>query len=228
MTTESQHDTIRILIVDDHALVRAGLRMLIESRPGMVVAAEAGSPHEALNVTRRERPDIILLDVDLSGHDGLDLIAGLLSASPASRVLVITGARETSVQRRAVRLSAMGLVLKDKAADVLLKAVEKVQEGEVWFDRAVVGAVLSEMAVGATDNDPAAEAIGTLTEREREIVAMLCLGLKNKEIGRRLDIKGSTVSHHLTNIFLKLGVSDRLELVTFAFNHKLVTPTQSG
>lgn len=229
MTNDPQREKTRVLIVDDHALVRAGLRMLIESRAGMEVAAEAGSTREALEAASREQPDIVILDVDLSGQDGLGLIAELRSASPASRIIVVTGAREASVHRRAVRLSAMGLVLKDKAADVLLKAIEKVQEGEVWFDRAVIGAVLSEMAGGGCQEDDAAgKAVGSLSAREREIVALLCLGLKNKEIGRRLNIKGSTVGHHLTNIFTKMGVSDRLELVMFAFNHRLATPSKVG
>jgi len=228
--TEPQRKTIRIQIVDDHALMRAGLRMLIESRPGMEVVAEAGTPQEALEGAGREQPDIILLDIDLNGRNGLDLLGELRRVASSARVLVVTGSRDTSGHVRAMRLCAMGLVRKDKAAEVLIKAIEKVHEGEVWFDRSVIGTVFSEMlrGGGAKEGDAAQGLIGSLTVREREIVAMLCQGFKNKEIARRLAIKETTVSHHLTNIFIKLKVSDRLELVIFAFNHQLAPPPRCG
>ena len=220
--------TIRVLIIDDHELVRAGLRMLVESRPGLEVVGEAGAANEALAHARREQPDIILLDLDLGGHDGLDLLADLRLAAASARVLIVTGSRDSAVHARAVRLSAMGIVQKEKSAELLLKAIEKVHEGEVWFDRTVIGSVLFEMTRGGggdDEKDRSDDTIGALTPRELEIIEMLCRGIKNKEIALRLLIKESTVSHHLTNIFNKLRVSSRLELVIFAFSHSLAAPT---
>lgn len=228
MMNETDGKTIRILIIDDHELVRAGLRMLVESRPGLEVVGEAGAANEALDHARRAQPDIILLDLDLGGRNGLELLSDLRLAAAAARVLIVTGSRDTTVHARAVRMSAMGIVQKEKSADLLLKAIEKVYEGEVWFDRTVIGSVLFDMARGGEEKERADETIAALTARELEIIEMLCRGIKNKEIAVRLLIKESTVSHHLTNIFNKLKVSNRLELVMFAFSHRLAAPRIHG
>ena len=221
--TETGQKTIRVLIVDDHVLMRAGLRMLVESREGMEVAAEAGDADEALDCARREQPDTILLVFDPGGGNDLELIADLRAAAPSARAIVITGSPDPAVHARAVRLSAMGVVQKDRPAQVLFKAIEKVHEGEVWFDRAVLGAVLFDRG-RLVEEQAQANRLAALTAREREIVAMLCEGKKNKEVARLLQITESTVSHHLTSIYNKLNVSDRLGLVTFAFSHMIASP----
>jgi DNA-binding NarL/FixJ family response regulator len=213
---------IRVLLVEDHAVVRAGLRLLIESRPGLVVVGEATTHADALAVAACEQPHIILLDLDLGRENGLDLLPSLLAAASQARVLVLTGVRDVDEHRRAIRQGAMGLVLKDQAPDVLLKAIEKVHAGEVWLDRAMLAHVLSEMAVGAARPlDTNAARVATLTQREREVIALVDEGLKNKQIGDRLSITETTVRHHLTSIFAKLGVGSRLELVLFAHRHSL-------
>src|SRR5437773_9483312 len=129
---------IRVLIVDDHEVIRAGLRMLIESHPVLAVAGEAGTCAEALAAAGRDQPEIILLDLDLSGEQATECIPELLAAARGAHVLVLTGVRDPALHRRAVRLGAMGVVRKEKAAAVLLEAIDKVHAGEAWLERALV------------------------------------------------------------------------------------------
>ncbi|MCZ7572244.1 MAG: response regulator transcription factor [Ardenticatenaceae bacterium] len=225
MSDSFSNHVIRVLIVDDHAVVRTGLRMLIETRPGLVVVGEAGNRADALAAAARQHPGIILLDLDLGAENGLDFLPELLSTAGESRVIVLTGLRDTEVHHRAVHLGAMGLVLKEQAAEVLLKAIEKVYAGETWLDRTMTASVLAQLARAreARAADPEAAKIATLTEREREVVALVGEGLKNRQIAERLSISETTVRHHLTSIFSKLEVSDRLELLIYAYRHDLAT-----
>lgn len=203
-------------------MVGAGLRLLIESRPGLAVVGEAANHADALTLARNEQPDITLLDLDLGAESGLDLLPRLFVAAPQTRVLILTGMRDAVKHRQAIRQGAMGVVLKEQAPGVLLKAIEKVYGGEVWLDRATLANVLSEMV--ATPSAPVnAEVarIATLTEREREVCALVGEGLKNKQISERLSITETTVRHHLTSIFAKLGVESRLEMVILVHRHGL-------
>ena len=217
---EVQEKSIRILLVDDHAIVRAGLRMLIDQHPTMKVIGVAGNRPEALALAASEQPDIIVLDVLLGDEDGLAILPELRQAAQDARVLVLTGLRGGETQRRAMLAGAMGVVLKQHAAEVLIKAINKVYLGEVWLDRSMMGSVLTEMTQ-SSEVDQEKVKIATLTDREREVIALIAEGLKNKQIGQRLFITETTVTHHLSSIFSKLDVSDRLELVIYAFAHSL-------
>jgi DNA-binding NarL/FixJ family response regulator len=214
---------IRVLIVDDHALVRAALRMLIESQPGVIVVGEAAGFEDALSATGREQPDVVLLDLDLGGVNGVDLLPQLHTAAPKTHVVVLTGIRDVEMHRRAVRLGAVGLVLKDKAAEVLMQAITKVYAGEIWLDSALVAGVLSEITRPKLRQltDPEAMKIATLTAREREVIELVGQGLRNMTIADRLCISEATVRHHLTSIFAKLSVNDRLQLAIYAYRHGL-------
>ena len=210
------------MIVDDHAVIRTGLRMLIEQDQTMTVVAMAGTPAEALLMAERERPDIIVLDLMLGDDNGLEFLPQLCKASPNSRVLVLTGVQATDSHRMAIRRGAMGIVLKQQAAELLLKAIQKVHAGEVWIDRSMMGSVLTDVRNERHEEpDPEATKITSLTRREREVIALVSEGLKNKLIGERLFISETTVTHHLSSIFSKLEVSDRLELIIYAFRHGL-------
>jgi len=215
-----------VLLVDDHRILCAGVRMLLESQPGMVVIGEASCRASALAMAAREQPDLILFDLDLGGEMALDCIPDLLAAAHKARVLILTGMRDPELHCQAVRLGAMGLVLKEKAAEVLLQAVEKVMAGEAWLERGMMAAVLGSMARPSTAQgaNPEAGKIARLTDREREVVALVCEGLRNKQIAERLYISDTTVRHHLTAIFAKLAVSDRLEMVLYAYRHGLAKP----
>ena len=210
------------MIVDDHAVIRTGLRMLIEQEQTMTVVAMAGSPAEALALAESEKPDIIVLDLMLGEEDGLDFLPNLCKISPTSRVLVLTGVQTPESHRTAIRRGAMGIVLKQQAAELLLKAIRKVHEGEVWIDRSMIGSVLNDVRSERLEQvNPVTVQIASLTPREREVIALVSEGLKNKAIGERLFISETTVTHHLSSIYSKLGVSDRLELVVFAFGNNL-------
>ncbi len=226
MSTPPQTDVIRILLVDDHTIVRSGLRMLIRSEPGLEVVGEADGRASALDSAARLQPDIILLDLDLGGRSSLDFLPDLLASVPQGRVILLTGTRNPDEHVRAVRLGAMGVVLKEQAADVLVQAIQKVHAGEAWLDPTLTARLLTGMAPGrgAKQADPEAIKIAALTDREREVIALICEGLQNKNIGLRLFISETTVRHHLTSIFSKLGVENRLELVIYAYRHGLAQP----
>lgn len=211
---------IGVLIVDDHAVVRAGLRMLIDQDPDMKVKSVAANRSEALAAATSDQPNIIILDIILGDEDGLSLLPELKAVAPNSRVLVLTGLRSSESQRQAMRAGAMGIVLKEHAVEVLIKAIKKVHHGEVWLDRLTMGSVLQEMTE-EKPADPDQEKISSLTEREREVVTLVGEGLKNKQIAARLFISETTVTHHLSSVFSKLEVSDRLELIIYAFRHGL-------
>ncbi len=194
--------------------------MLIEHDQRMKVVAQAGSKTEALERAAGTNPDVIILDLLLGDEDGLSFLPELCQASPSSRVLVLTGVQNPDAHRRAIRRGAMGIVLKEHAADKLLKAIMKVNEGEVWIERSMMGSMIQEFNKPALV-DPEVSKIESLTDREREVIALIGEGLKNKQVGERLFISETTVTHHLSSVFSKLDVSDRLELIIYAFRHGL-------
>jgi two-component system, NarL family, nitrate/nitrite response regulator NarL len=218
--------SIRVLIVDDHGIVRAGLHMLLESQPGITVVGEAATCAEALALATREQPDVIVLDLDLGGENAIESIPALLSAAPETRILVLTGVRDPEAHREAVRHGAIGLVLKEKAVATLLQAITRVGTGEVWLEPTMVARVLGELTRPQTSPpiSPEAAKIATLTEREREVITLVGEGLRNKHIAERLYISEATVRHHLTAIFAKLDVADRFELAIYAYQHGLAKP----
>lgn len=211
---------ITIMIVDDHVVIRSGLRMLIEHDQRMRVVAMAGNQAEALELAASATPDVIILDLLLADEDALGFLPELCQTSPKSRVLVLTGVQNPDSHRRAIRRGAMGIVLKEHAADQLLKAINKVYEGEVWIERSMMGSMIQELSKPPLV-DPELAKIESLTHREREVIALIGEGLKNKQVGERLFISETTVTHHLSSVFSKLEVSDRLELIIYAFRHGL-------
>ena len=212
---------IRVAIVDDHTILRAGLRMLIEAKPGMLVVGEAGNRVETFALVEREQPDVILLDLDLGGESSLSFIEDLLVISRGARILVLTGVVEPEQHQRAVRLGAMGLVLKEKCVQDLIEAIQQVNSGQVWFDQSIMTGLVAE---AQRTPDPELEKIASITSREREIVNLVCEGLKNKEIAKRLSISEATVRNHVTSILNKLELSDRFELALYFYRHGLEHP----
>jgi two-component system nitrate/nitrite response regulator NarL len=221
-----QSTSIRILLIDDHAVMRWGLRLLIEEQAGFKVVGEASGRNDALELAEREQPDIILLDLSLPGTDGIDLIPELHATAKEARILVLTGVLDPEAHRRAMLLGAVGVVLKEKAPEVLIKAIEKVHAGEVWLDRTMVASVFNERsrAREASKNDPEIIKVATLTGREREVISLIGEGLRNKQIADRLFISEGTVRNHLTTVFSKLEVSDRFELLMYAYRQGLAKP----
>jgi two-component system, NarL family, nitrate/nitrite response regulator NarL len=218
---------IGILLVDDHAVVRAGLKMLIEGEPEMRIIGEASCRAEALSAAAAQ-PDVILLDLDLGEENGLDFLPDLLQLAPAARIIVLTGVTDSEIHQQAVMLGAMGLVLKAEVTRVLLTAIRKVFAGEAWLNRSMVAKVISEIShhgkVSQLDSEAAR--IASLTEREGQVIALVGEGLRNRQIGDRLFISEKTVRHYLTSIFDKLEVTDRLELIIYAYQHGLANLPQ--
>jgi len=215
--------SVRLLIVDPHLLVCDGLRMLLDSQPGLKVVGMANNHAEALKQAKSKSPDIVLLDLDSAGESALNFIAELREQAEKSQILALTGIKDPEVHRQAVRRGAMGVVLKQYGVDVLIKAIKKVQAGEIWLDRSAMGSLLREMAhQESNEKDSDESRIRNLTTREHQVIALISEGLKNKQIAERLFISETTVTHHLSSIFSKLHVSDRLELLIYAFGHNLV------
>ena len=218
---------IRVIIVDDQLVVREGLRMLLDNQPEIEVVAMASTRSEALETIARQLCDLIILDLELGGHSSLLFIPQLREAAPNARVLVLSGLRDPEAHEKAAQLGAMGVVLKDDAAELLLKAIDKVYKGEAWFDRLTLGNILWRLSNQDKDSlDPQKRKIASLTQRERQVVALIAQGLKNKQIAGQLFISPTTVTHHLRSIYSKLGVSDRLELVVWAYANKLAKVPQ--
>ena len=222
--SKSAATLISILVVDDQPIVRAGLRTLIEDHSDMILAGEAATRSEALATAGTRRPHIILLELALAHESGLDFLGDLLTVAPESRVVILTGVRDPEAHRRAVHLGAMGLVLKDQAPDVVIKAIEKVHTGEVWLDRTLTASVLSERSREERHQQGDLARIATLTERERQIVELVCQGLRNKQIAEKLFISAATVRNHLTSVLSKLELSNRVELALYAYRQHLAKP----
>lgn len=221
-------ETIRVLIVDDHKIIRDGLRDLISSRQGMTVVGDAGNRADALSAAARERPNIIVLDLDLGDDNGLDLIPELRRADEEVGIIILTGVRDTEKRDRAIELGARGVVLKDEGATELLSAIEKVHRtGEYWLEPGATKRLLDKQRSRADATpDPEAAKIARLTEREREIIALVGEGLENKEIAERLRpvVAESTVRNNLSIIYDKLSIKGgRLGLLIYAYKHGLVS-----
>lgn len=213
----------RVMIVDDHPTLVWGLEQLIAAQsPRMQVVATAHSADEALNQAPSCRPDVVLLDLDLNGRrSGLDILPAL-SSQQGCRVLVLTGQRKTEILDQAVQLGARGVLSKDASAETVIKAIDKVCGGEVWLDRASLARMLNGLRQGTVQNpDQARQA--TLTQREKKIIQIILAGhgAGNKILATRLFISEHTLRNHLSSIYHKLGVSNRLELYVYATRHRL-------
>lgn len=222
---ERMEKGIRVMLIDDHQTMLWGLTRLIQAeKPRMEMVGAARTCEEAVAMAAELRPDVILLDLDLGGKSALDILPALLS-NRDSRVLILTGGREQSVLDLAILGGARGVLRKEASAEQVLKAIEKVHQGELWLDHAALCRVFGEfMNPGASrSSDPEAERKASLTAREKKIVQTVVdeSGASNKAIAQRLFISEHTLRNHLTSIYQKLGVSNRLELYVYAVKHQL-------
>ena len=223
MPSPAVENQIKILLVDDHRSVLWGLEKLIEGEtPRMVVIGKATTSAEAMRLLDEAKPDIILLDIDLGGESGINAIPNLIAKSQA-RVLVLTGSRDSSVHDAAVLAGAMGVVEKGESAETILKAIQKVSEGEIWLDRSATGRIFLELSrnKAAEAQNPEQRKIASLTPRERQIVAEIGsdAAAGSKVIAERLHISEHTLRNHIASIYEKLEVSSRLELFAYAGKH---------
>ncbi|RYX86398.1 response regulator transcription factor [bacterium] len=206
-------ESIRLLLVEDHLMMRAALRLLLSGYPHLKVVAEAENCQGALALVAQERPDVVLLDIFLSNQSSIEYIAALRARSPQTRILMLTGAPDASLHAQAMAQGAQGVVRKEEPPEVLLQAIERVHAGHLWFDTCFD---LNPFASDPAPEDEATNGLATLTTRELEVIGLIGEGLKNKAIASRMRVSEKTVQNHLTSIFRKLDVNDRLELAAFA------------
>jgi len=220
----SSQNPIRILLIDDHQSFLWGMTKLIESEsPAMKVIGAASDIPEALVIAERERPDVALLDIDLNGENSLDSMPLLRNATPAF-VLILTGVRDPDTHDRAVLSGARGVVQKEESPEVILKAIRKVSEGEIWLGRAATGRVFTKL-LNHSDNhvSPEIARIASLTARERSIIDVIIQQGRstNKEIAAHLNMSEHTLRNHLSSVYSKLEVGNRLELAMYAVKHRI-------
>ncbi len=219
--TAMTKNSIRILLIDDHKSFMDGLAMVIGSQsPRMEVVGMASTPEEAISAAVRLKPDLIIMDMDLGVGLTLEFLPELLEKSSA-RVLMLTGMQDPDLHDSAIVKGARGVLLKGESAKVILKAIEKVNAGEIWASNAILTRALDQRNNNKKQDDPEAEKIADLTPREREIIASLLTfeGSTNEEIASQLFISTSTLKNHLTTIYSKLEVKNRIQLMKFALKH---------
>lgn len=219
--------TIRILLADDHPVVRIGVRNMLQSEPSFEVVGEVGDGDEAITETLELLPDILLLDLYMPRLPGLEAMRAIMSGSPSVKIVLLTSTITTQQIIEALQIGARGIVLKDAVAEHLTSAIKAVISGDYWIGgrRVVnlVGALHELMQKAAV---PDRKTFG-LTPREMEVVSCIVEGCSNRDIAKQFGLSEETVKRHLSNIFDKTGVSTRLELAMFAIAHHLVDPEKS-
>lgn len=219
---------IRIVVADDHPIFRDGLCKLLALEDDFEVVAQAQDGRQVLEVLQQLEPDILLLDLKMPGLDGLATLQRLQIMKNRTRVIVLTASDDKNEFVQAMKLGTSGIVLKQTATELLIKSIRRVHAGEIWLDSHTTAAVIRQF-VGADEpplpspTAPRDRERSPLSQREREIVALVAQGFKNKEMAEKMFISEQTVKNHLHNIFDKLGVSDRLELALYAIHNNLHT-----
>ena len=202
---------IRVLVVDDHAIVRQGISDVLSSEEDIEIVASAKNGEEAVSLAAELQPDVALVDLSMPGMDGVEATRRIIDAAPTVKVVMLTSFAEPRHVNAALDAGAVGYLLKDAESDEIVRAVRAANRGEAPFSSRAAGALLQRRAEHRPGED--------LTPREREILDLVGQGLANKQISRRLNIKEKTVKAHLTNVFQRIGVSDRTSAALWAARH---------
>ncbi len=218
--------TIRVLVADDQALVRGSFRLLVDTAPDLTTVGEAATGTEAVEIARREKPDIVLMDIRMPGLDGIEATRQITAdpQTPAVRVLILTTFDLDEYVFAALRAGASGFLLKDTRPAALLDAIRVVAAGDALLAPAVTRRLIEEFTRQPQPQQHPAAAIDEVTEREREVLTLVGLGLSNTEIADRLHVSLSTAKTHVGRLLMKLGARDRAQLVIAAYNAGLVRP----
>jgi len=219
---------IKVLIADDHPVVRVGLRNMLQADPQMQIVAEAKDGVEALHMVHTYRPDILLLDLAMPKMPGMDALRELTTETTSTRTIVLTGLADKRQILEALQLGARGVVLKDAVVEHLSACIRAVMQGQHWLEGRPVQNLVQVLRDLAAQTAPPSRKTFGLTGRELEVVALITEGSTNKHIAQTFGISEETVKRHLTNIFNKLGVGSRLELALFALNHNLLPPAAAA
>jgi DNA-binding NarL/FixJ family response regulator len=210
---------IRVLLVDDHAIVRLGVMTLINDQSNMEVVGEAGTAAEAITCVERLQPDVVLMDIRMPGEGGIEATQQIVTDFPQVKVVMLTSYAEDELLVRAIRAGAVGYILKQVGNEELLRAVEAAARGEALLDSATTARLLAR--VRETERKVEEDAFRDLSGREMDVLAELARGKTNAEIGQVLNLKEKTVRNYVSNILDKLNLSNRVELATYAVQHNL-------
>jgi len=216
--------TVRVLVVDDHALFRRGLRSVLEAEPGVVVVGEAADGVEAVEQVEALAPDVVMLDVRMPRLDGIDACARIKEARPATRVVMLSVSEDDADLYAAIRAGASGYLLKEVGVEEVVDCVRAVSRGQSLVSPRLAGKLMDEFAALArrTADAPRASTAPRLTERELEVLGLVAEGLNNGEIAKRLFISQNTVKNHVRNILEKLQLHSRMEAVMYAVREKIL------
>ena len=216
--------TVRVVLVDDQAMVRTGLRMVLAAEPDLEVVGEAADGEAGVRLVTALRPDVVLMDVRMPGVDGLEAARRIIAADLPTRVVVLTTFDEDEYVAAALRAGVSGFLLKVAPPEDLVAAVRTVAAGQGLLDPAVTLRVIESFAAAPAPDPRRAQALAALTERETDVLALVAAGLSNAEIAGRLYLGEATVKTHVSRVLLKLGLRDRVQAVAFAYESGLVTP----
>ena len=221
---QTEQRVIRVVLADDHPIVRDGLRKLLSLEDDIQIVGEASDGHEVVRVVQETRPDIVVLDLRMPNLDGIGALQALQTVEVKPKVIVLTASEDKNEFVQAMKLGCSGIVLKQTAPELIVKSIRKVFAGEIWLDSHTTAAVMRQFAqpTDVMGSQPArGRERSPLSQREREIVSLVAQGYKNREMAEKMFISEQTVKNHLHNIFDKLGVSDRLELALYAIHKGL-------
>jgi len=211
---------IRVLLADDHGVLRAGLRALLESEDEFLVVAEAWDGDQVLKLASKHQPDVVLLDLNMPGPGNIEVTRRLLDCAPKSRVLILTGHEENGIAQEVLDAGASGYIIKRVLDFELLSAIRAVHRGEIYVHPSMMRAILHPPA---PEPPPKKEKSSThLTPRETEVLRFIAQGYSNRQIGESLKLSTRTVESHRANVMAKLGLSSRIDLVRYATEHKLL------
>ena len=213
-------ELIKIALAADHAIFRDGLRPLLALEPDFEVVAEANDGTEVMPILEEHEPDVLLLDLRMLGPDGLTLLQRIQTKKLKTKIIVLTASEDEDECVQAMKYGTSGIVFNQTATGLLIKSIRKVYEGEIWLDSRTTAAAMRQFA-SPSDAGPRERETSAISNREREVVACVAQGFKNKEIAEKLFISEQTVKNHLHNIFDKLGVSDRFELALYAIDRNI-------
>lgn len=206
--------TLRVAIVDDHPPMRTAFRTILEAA-GLTVVGEAGDGNAALSLVRAQRPDVVLMDVRMPGRDGIAATFDIVTACAPTRVLILTTFDDDDVLQSALAAGASGFLLKNSSPEALVRAVHQIAGGDAVLDSAVAPRVFARFA--RTPGRVARSALDQLTEREKDVLRLLCAGLTNAEVADRLGVGEATSKTHVSRVLMKLGVRDRVQAVVYAY-----------
>lgn len=210
---------LRLLLVDDHEVVRLGMKALLERHPSFSVIAEAATQHEAVEKTIQHQPDIVLMDIRLAGGSGIDACHEITRKVPHTKVIMLTSFAEDELLFAAIRAGAVGYVLKQVGSSDLIRAIEGAARGEATIDPSLTHSILSEVRRSIQNEE--ANAFSELSDKERQVLALIADGQTNRSIAAELFLSEGTVRNYVSSILSKLSVSNRAEAAAYAIKHHL-------